>query len=147
MTDYVLNGLIKRRAEVAGEIEALHDKIRKLLADLETLDHALSIFDPTLPVETIKPRAFRPPSDWSEYGQMTRIVLNILRSASEPLTTRDIALQMLVERALNKDDQRLLNRMTKRVGIALRRQRDSEVVRSKQGPGMWMLWEIIREKK
>ncbi len=30
---------------------------------------------------------------------MTRIVLSILRQAAEPLTTRDIALQLLVERA------------------------------------------------
>jgi hypothetical protein len=30
-----------------------------------------------------------------------------LRQASEPLTTRDIALQLLVERALDKSDQRL----------------------------------------
>src|SRR5271165_1041436 len=104
-----------------------------MLADLETLDHALSIFDPSIPAETIKPKAFRPPSDWSNYGQMTRVVLNILRSSSEPLTTRDVALQMLVERALNKDDKRLLNLMTKRVAVALRRQRDVEVVRSVQG--------------
>lgn len=144
MTDYVLNGLIKRRAELAGEIEALHDKLHKMLADLETLDQALSIFDPTLPVETIKPRAFRPPSDWAEYGQMTRIVLNILRMSSEPMSTRDIATQMLIERALSSDDRRLLNNMTKRVGVALRRQRDQDIVRSWQGPGMWMLWEIKR---
>ena len=38
---------------------------------------------------------------------MTRIVLNILRTSLKPMTTRDIALQKLVERAPNKDDQRL----------------------------------------
>jgi hypothetical protein len=37
--------------------------------------------------------------DWSNRGQMTRIVLSILRQASEPLTTRDIALELLIERA------------------------------------------------
>jgi len=94
--------------------------------------------------EQIKPRALRPPSDWANYGEMTRIVLNILRGSSEPLTSRDIALQMLVERAMSKDDQRLLNRMTKRVGVALHRQHDNEIVRSWQGPGMFMLWEIKR---
>jgi len=77
---------------------------------------------------------------------MTRIVLNILRSSSEPQTTKDIALQMMVERALSKEDQRLLNRMTKRVGVALRPQRDNEIVRSWQGPGMFMLWEIARDR-
>lgn len=144
MTDYVVTGLVKRRAELAGKIEAMHEELRKLLADLETIDNTLAIFDPTIACETIKPKAFRPPSDWSNYGQMTRIVLNILRGASEPMSTKDIALQMLVERALNRDDRRLLNLMTKRVAVALRRQRDNNVVRSEQGPGMWMLWEINR---
>jgi hypothetical protein len=51
---------------------------------------------------------------------------------------------MMVERALSKHDQRLLNLMTRRVGVALRRQRDNEIVRSWQGPGMFMLWEMKR---
>jgi hypothetical protein len=50
---------------------------------------------------------------------MTRIILSFLRQAAEPLTTRDIALRLLTERALDKQDQRLLRLMTKRVGVAL----------------------------
>ena len=50
---------------------------------------------------------------------MSRIILFVLRQAAEPLTTRDIALQLLVERALDKSEQRLLRLMTKRVGVAL----------------------------
>jgi prolyl oligopeptidase PreP (S9A serine peptidase family) len=39
---------------------------------------------------------------------MTKAVLSILRQAAEPLTSRDIALELLVTRALDKDDQKLL---------------------------------------
>ena len=76
---------------------------------------------------------------------MTRIILSILRHAAEPLTTRDIALQLLVERALDKRDLKLLRLMTKRVGVALRLQRQKDVARCEQGPGQYMLWEIARE--
>jgi hypothetical protein len=51
-------------------------------------------------------------------------------------------LQLLVERALDKSDQRLLRLMTERVGVALRGQRENGVVRWDQGPGQYMLWEI-----
>jgi hypothetical protein len=78
---------------------------------------------------------------------MTRICLSILRQATEPLTTRDIALQLLIERALDKSDQRLLRLMTKRVGVALRRHRENGLVRCGQGPGQYMLWEILRTSK
>jgi hypothetical protein len=64
--------------------------------------------------------------------------------ASEPLTSRDIALEMLVTRALDKDDQKLLALMTKRVGVALRLQRLNGIVRSESGTGQYMIWEIAR---
>lgn len=144
MTDYVLTGLVKRRAEIAGEIERTHEHLKKLLADLENLDATILQFAPDYQVESIKPKAFRPPPDWAHYGQMSRHVLSILRLAAEPLTSRDIALQLLVERALNKDDQRLLRLMTKRVGVALRGARDKGIVRCDQGPGQYMVWEIKR---
>lgn len=144
MNAFVVSGLIKRRAELAGKIEQTHEALRKMVLDLENLDATILQFEPDFRVETIKPKAFRPPKDWSNRGQMTRIVLSILRQAAEPLTSRDIALELLVERALDKNDQRLLRLMTKRVGVALREQKHKGVVRPEQGPGQYMLWQIAR---
>ena len=144
MTDYVLTGLAKRRAELTGEIEAIHLRLRTLLAHLESLDATIRQFDPSHRVEAIHPKAFRPPSDWANRSEMSRVVLSILRQAAEPLTTRDIALEMLVTRALDASDQRLLKLMTKRVGVALQNRRAGSVVRSTPGPGMMMLWEVAR---
>jgi len=69
---------------------------------------------------------------------------SILPQAVEPMTTRDIALEMLVTRALNTQDQTLLALMVKRVGVALRLQRNNGVVRSANRPGQYMLWEVER---
>lgn len=144
MTDYVLTGLVKRRAELAGEIEATHAKLRKMIDDLEKLDSVILQFDPEHNVEGIKPKAFRPPEDWAHRGEMTKACLSILRQAVEPMTARDIAVEMLMNRALNAQDQKLLALMVKRVGVALRLQRNNGVVRSLTGPGQFMLWEIER---
>ncbi len=115
-----------------------------MILDLEKLDATLLMFDPDYDIPSIKPKVFRPPDDWSKRGEMTRLCLGILRKAIEPLTSRDIAFQLIAERALDKDDPRLLRLMTKRVGVALRLQRDKEVVTSCQGPGQYRLWEIRR---
>ncbi len=61
LTDFVLTGLKKRRAELAGQIEATHDAFRKMIVDLENLDATIRQFAPDFQVESIKPRAFRPP--------------------------------------------------------------------------------------
>jgi dGTP triphosphohydrolase len=137
-------GLVKRRAFLAGEIERLHDNLAKMLADLETLDATILQFDGDYNVEAISPKKFRPPKDWSHRGQMTRIVLNVLRVAREPMTTREIAFQMIVERALNREDQKLMNLMVKRVGVALRHQRNQGRAESEQGPGQFMLWHLVK---
>jgi hypothetical protein len=71
-------------------------------------------------------------------------VLSILRQSKEPLTSREIAAQMLLERAMDTDDQKMLRIMTKRVSTALRDQRDKGRVMSQDGPGTYQLWEVAR---
>ncbi len=144
MSEIVMNALVAKRAKLTGDIERTHEELRKMVMDLEHLDQTILQFDPTYRIESIKAKAFRPPKDWSNRGQMTRIVLSILRQAAEPLTSRDVALELLVERALDKNDQRLLRLMTKRVAVALRLQKDKGVVKAEQGPGQYVLWEIAR---
>lgn len=144
MTDYVMTGLVKRRAEIAGEIDDTQNKLRALIRDLENIDATLRIFDPDIRIEAIKPKTFRPPEDWSHRGQMTRLILNVLRQASQPYTTRDIAVQIMSERALDQDDLRLVRLMGKRCGVALRGLRDKGTVKATQGPGQFMLWEMAR---
>jgi hypothetical protein len=75
MNAFVVSGLVKRRAELAGEIERTHETLRKMVLDLENLDATILQLEPDFRVETIKPKAFRPPKDWSNRGQMSRIVL------------------------------------------------------------------------
>jgi hypothetical protein len=90
MNEFVLNGLVKRRAELAGDIET-HEALRKL--DFESLDDTILKFDPAIAWRASRPSSFRPPKDWSNRARRS-----ILRQAAEPLTTRDIVLQLLVER-------------------------------------------------
>jgi hypothetical protein len=144
MTDYMVDGLVKKRAEIAGEIQRTHDALRKLAIDLEHVDATLHIIAPGMAVEAIKSKVFRPPADWSKRGEMTRVVLSILRTARAPMTTREIAERMVVERGLVADTA-TLNAMGRRVACALRRQRELGHARSTEGDaGFWQLWEIAR---
>jgi hypothetical protein len=46
--------------------------------------------------------------------------------------------------ALNTQDQKLLALMVKQVGVAPRPQHNNGIVRSANGPGQFMLWEVER---
>lgn len=142
MTDYMVTGLVAKRAELAGELSATHDRLRELVNALEHLDATLQLIAPDMEVEAIRPKAFRPPEDWSKRGQMSRLVRSILRQSREPLTSREIAAQMLLERAMDAEDVKMLRTMTKRVATALRDQRDRGRVDSIEGPGTYLLWRV-----
>jgi hypothetical protein len=86
----MITGLVKRRAELAGEIHATHERLGHLVRDLAALDGALAVVAPDMEVEAIRPRMFRPPEDWASRGQMSRLVLTILRQSHDALTTREI---------------------------------------------------------
>lgn len=138
---HVITALSRKRAELSGDIERLQRELSDKIAALEKLDATLLLFDPSYKIAGIKPKAFRPP-DWSKRGEMTRLILGILRKATEPLTSSDIAAQLIVERALDRDDAKLQRLMTKRVGVALRGQRDKGVAVSSPGPDMSVLWRL-----
>ena len=84
MNAFVVSGLIKRRTELAGEIKRMHEALRKMVLDLETILQ----FEPDFRVG-IKPKAFRPPKDWSNRGQMTRLVDSMYRSRAQSITSME----------------------------------------------------------
>jgi hypothetical protein len=137
---HVISALVKRRAELVGEIEHSQLHTRKLLEDLDHLDATIRQFDPDYKVEEIKPKGFRPPSDWANRGEMSRVVLDVLRRAKEPMTTQEIAKEIMKTRGLPLNDAKLLRKMTKRTGVALRCQRENGLTRSSQGEGLFMMW-------
>lgn len=138
---HIITALARKRSELSGDIQTTQAKLRQMVLDLERLDATLLMFDPEYRIETIKPKAFRPPEDWSKRGEMTRIVLGILRQATEPLTSRDVALQLIAERAL-EPTEKMTRLMTRRCGVAMRGQRDKGVTQSIEGPGMSVLWTL-----
>ncbi|MBC9035137.1 hypothetical protein IAG41_22335 [Sphingomonas sp. JC676] len=107
--------------------------------DLEHIDATVRIIAPEMAVEAIKTKAFRPPADWSKRGEMTRMVLSILRTARNPMASREIGERMVVERALVADAA-TLNSMGRCVSCALRTQRTKGVAQSQEGEtGFWKL--------
>ena len=80
MVDYVLTGLVKRRAELAGEIEALRARLAQIGIDLGHLDAVIRPFDPEYELASICPKRPRGP-DVAGRGERSRALLAVLREA------------------------------------------------------------------
>ncbi len=146
MTDYALEQLKRKRAEMTGEIARCHARLQQLSADLEHLDATIRLFAPDFVQESVLPKVFVPPKSWSKRGEMSSAVLSILRVTKGPLTTREIAAMIVQQRGL-ESDQGILNVMVRRVGHVLRDKRAAGLVRAIEETGLWLQWEIVRDAR
>jgi len=141
MTDHVFPTLVKRRAELAGDLDKLQGQIQQLHADLASLEAVIRQFDPDYRLDTIRPK-YRRAATAAEHGSISRTVLDLLRRADGPLSAKAMAQKLIAERGLNAGDRALARSMAKRVDMALRYQRTNGMVREAEGDGAEVVWEI-----
>jgi hypothetical protein len=99
---HVISALRDKRAELDGELRQTEKRIIQLRADLENIDGALRVFDPSLAPRTIRPKLKRRPPTHFPRGQFSRTVLDTLRRAEAPMTARDIATQIASDYRLGR---------------------------------------------
>jgi hypothetical protein len=142
MTDIVA-GLSKRRAELSGEAETLRARLAAIGTDLAHLDAVIRQFDPDHDIAAIRPKRTRT-TDAAGHGEMSRAILAVLREASEPLSTVEVAERLGKSQDADAANKRAMRLLTKRVGMTLSHQRAKGTVRSLAGPGAMGLWEVTR---
>jgi len=120
-------GMSIRRARKIASLHADIDRLRTVvlsaMASLDTLETELH--------QLVRLR----------HRRLTRDALTLLRKSSEPLPLRAPALRLVEARGLNTADAKETRRMTKRLRLLLRRQRDAGVVRAAGGkePQVWSI--------
>ncbi|MCB4825521.1 hypothetical protein [Roseicella aerolata] len=142
MNEFVLPGLVKRRAELAGELDAAQARVQQLYADLASLDAVIRQFDPSYPVDAIqakRPRAVAV----GEFVDMGRTVLDVLRQAGKPLTIPAVAERVIALRALDAASGAVRKAVESSVGRALRHQRVAGTVRNGEKMGRSSLWALV----
>lgn len=138
-------GLVAKRSEIAGKIDALREELRKAIVDLDHIDAAIRLFDPTYDIGAIAARPVRE-AQIVRRGDSIRMILRLLREATEPLSTKQIAFKVMSLRGLNTMDDALVLTMTRRIGASLRGYKEAGAVNSiKDGRyGKYDLWEVVR---
>ncbi len=143
MADYVVSGLVKRRAELVGEADALRTRLAQIATDVGHLDATIRLFDPDFDLGAIRPKRRRA-AGTAGRGEMSRAVLGVLRKAAEPMTTAAVVEAVMAGRGMDGQDRKAADLMMGRVGMALRRQERNGVVRGERRTGQAVAWEAVR---
>lgn len=118
--EHTISGLLKKRMEIVGEVHALRERMGVLTNDLESLDRTLQVFghedhcdsSEDLPVVRTRMVLFHK-------SELQQHLLRELRGATEPLSSRDLAVRFVTAEGRNRYDKRLILDIIKRVGKAV----------------------------
>jgi len=137
--------LIEKRGETVGRIEATRALLSQLMADLDSLDRAIRIFEPDIDLGGL-PMKPVPPANAAFRGEVSRFLLDTLRKADTGLTTVEMARAVMATRGLNVGDKALFKTIKVRTGHSLSRlRRNGFIVSEKANAGGLLRWQLSRK--
>lgn len=136
--EHTINGLLKKRADLFGEAEKLRGRMAEIKNDIHAIDRVLQSLSYEGDLDAAMPRQKR--DVVFGRGELTRAILSELRSNDAPMSSREIAQNLIALRGEDARDRKYLSDLVKRVSKALRQQREDGNVRSlkdNRGNVMW----------
>ena len=145
MTDFALHSLIRKRAELAGDLERHEAAVRQFKIDLEHIDATILLFEPSTDLTKIKPKPL-PAHLGANKGGVAHIIFGLLRTDERPCTAREIVLHVMAERGIDTKNKKLTDMMVARTASTLRHYRDRGLLRTIRSQGEYDRWEITPTK-
>lgn len=139
--EHTISGLVRKRAEMAGQLEHYQTVVRQLIIDLDNVDATLRIFQPDIELSEIRPKAL-PPRNSASKGEVARVILAAMRNSPTPLTMIELARLVMAARGISRSNKKMELVIRKRVSSALRSYRAKGIVESTQG-APYLLWKIV----
>lgn len=126
--DHTISGLLTKRADLFNEAERIRDRLAEVRNDIGAIDRTLGVLGYSGDLDAAMPRQKREVIFGK--GELSKAIYGELRTATGPLSSRDIAREIVVMRGDDARDRKYLSELTKRVSKALRVMRQSGEVRS-----------------
>lgn len=104
---HVVTGLVAKRSELAGLMDHHRSEIERIGGDLRHIDAAIKIFSPEMDLRTIRAKTHKERSVIFRAGEAPRAILDVLRVAGFPLTSREIVEHILAARKIEATPERI----------------------------------------
>lgn len=104
---HVVSGLAALHAEMAGQIEQHQKEIQRIGADLGHVTATLKLLVPAADLRAIRAKPHRERSVLFRPGEAPRAVLDVLRQADRPLTSRIIVERIFAVRGIDLVPERI----------------------------------------
>ena len=115
--EFTITGLLAKRQEMVTEAERLRERVAEIKNDLRALDRILELLEYKGDLDGMSPKEYRKPL--FERRELTKLVLDAMRTAGKPMMSRDIAIAVATACGDDPKDRRYISDLTRRVGRAL----------------------------
>lgn len=135
----VLLALIRKRAELAGEVQKAQAKLDLLLADLAAVDRVLSISGFAGDAEAIPPKVRGAPTERADANRLRQFVTDTLANTETPIRSSEIAAAYMDATGIAGRDPRtreFYRTKVTNVLISMRRRGEAQMI----GKYMRALW-------
>lgn len=140
--EHTISGLLTKRGLMFQEAERARDRIAEIRNDVAALDRVLLALGYTGDLDAAMPRQKH--ERLFGKGELYKGVMDEIRLAREPMTSRDIARGVVSLQGHDARDRKLLTEITRRVSKVLRIAKHDGIVKASQDSKGNMLWSVVR---
>lgn len=135
-----LSSLIKLHAYLGGQIWENRRRAEKLAGDMMHVEAVIKMLNPDFDVRRIAVKRRYKGNPWFKRGTLFRRSLDVLRTATKPLTAREITEAVLAARGVTDATPKEIRDLTGGIQASLQNQKGKtvEIV----GEGMPMRWKL-----
>src|SRR6202790_5346141 len=131
--------LERLHSELGGQILENKEEAHRLAGQMLQVEAVIKMLDPTFNIRRISVKR-RQPNPWFKRGTVYRRAVDVLRTATEPLTAREIAERVLAVAKVTNPKKGALADLTGSILASLRNHAGKGVQRTNEGsPARWRL--------
>ena len=138
---HVISALVKKRAELRGDIIHYKQLIATLDKDLQTIDATIKIFDVDYDISSIKP-VIKSRNRFFNNGEAKVLVLEVLKNSEVPLSTDKISEIIATNRNLAFENKIDKSNFQKSILLALNTCLSNNLVEKVSKDGLSIIWKI-----
>ncbi len=125
--DHILLVLQRKYAELLGELRAAEERVEGLSGDIAAMERVMRLYQADWTGVGVKPRRPSYPSRYLKVGQGVQTALDVLRTATEPMTVREVV-AAIMERLAIPYSPGAVKSLESSVRFCLEKRKDSGIV-------------------
>lgn len=133
--------LVRLHADIGGRIQANKTEAQRLADEMRSVESVIKIFNPEYNVAAIAARRRQRTNPWFKRGTLFREALGVLRTATGPMTVREITDAVLAAKGVTDADKR--QRLGVEAGIRSSLEDHAGNAVQAVGEGMPKRWQIL----